>query len=81
MLDIYSVADEDENWDEPQEEFYIGSLSLDEWQVLSGLWPMIKNANAPLSPESFFEDSRVMSSDVAVVLNQIEKIYSFKFAK
>ncbi len=73
MLDIYSIADEDAPWQDPREECHIGSFSLDEWKALSGLWPMVNDVDVRFSAKSFFEDTRVMSAVVAVVLEQVEE--------
>ncbi len=37
MLDLYAIDDCDERWEEPKEEFFLGSLSQREHQALAHL--------------------------------------------
>jgi len=70
MLDMYWISDEDKTWQSPQEEFYLGSLSLEDWRVLSGLWAILNQKEVQLS---YFHDTRLMRDDVQTALEEVER--------
>ncbi|WP_425397114.1 hypothetical protein [Aeoliella sp.] len=68
MLDFYSIPDNIDSWTEPVEDKYIGSLSLEEFDVLGGYWTKLTACDLQLS---FFEDARWKSSNLCVALEQL----------
>ncbi len=71
MLDIYAIADCDQRWEEPKEELLLGSLSLKEHQALKGMLQELQLEDNGLS---FFEDTRLRSSAVAVAARRAQEL-------
>ncbi|PIE01340.1 MAG: hypothetical protein CSA81_12210 [Acidobacteria bacterium] len=58
MLDFYMIEDVETTWQEPNEEKYIGGLTLAQHATLSGVWTIAKKNGISLV---FFSDSRLDS--------------------
>lgn len=65
MLDIYFLADSCSMPDDPKDELYAGSLTLEQHKALGCVWKCCERQNIHLE---FFSDSRLNSKQVKAML-------------